>query len=249
MMTRLAKRIFTGTPLEEPLKRAHHALTGQKSTLYDWQTIAIMRRVLRPDSNAIDVGAFEGGMLKHLIRLAPRGRHMAFEPQPDRCERLRAAFPRVDVHASAVGDRAGVVTFHCMDPHPALSGLERRARDLPGEHARAIQVPMETLDGTVPPDRPLHFVKVDVEGAEMGVFRGGVNVLRANRPVIVFECGLGGADHFGTTPRALHDLVTGEIGLRLSLLGGWLRGAPALSAAEFADQFERRLHFYFVAHP
>ena len=249
MLIRLAKQVFTGTRLEEPLKRVHHTLTGSKNTLYDWQTIAIMRRVLRPDSNALDIGAFEGGMLRHMVRLAPRGKHMAFEPQPALHARLRAAFPNVDVRPYAMGDGFGDVTFHCMDPHPALSGLHRRERDLPGERARDIRVTMETIDRAVPDGRPVHFVKIDVEGAELGVFRGGRNVLRAHRPVVVFECGIGGADHFGTTPREIHDLVTGELGLRLSLLGAWLRGAPSLSADEFTAQFERRLHFYFVAHP
>lgn len=248
-MIRLAKQVFTGTSWEEPLKRVHHLLTGRKNTLYDWQTIAIMRRVLRPDSNALDVGAFEGGMLKHMVRLAPRGKHMAFEPQPDRFRELVRAFPAVDVRPYAIGDRSATVPFHCMEQHPALSGLSRRERDLAGERAHEIMVPMETLDRAVPPGRPIHLVKIDVEGAELGVFQGGANLLRAHRPVVVFECGAGGADHFGTTPRALHELVTGEIGLRISLLADWLAGRGPLSRAAFAEQFERRLHFYFVAHP
>ena len=248
-MIRLAKHVFTGTPWEEPLKRVHHLLTGRKNTLYDWQTIAIMRRVLRPDSNALDVGAFEGGMLKHLVRLAPHGTHMAFEPQPGRCERLARAFPSVDVLPYALGDHAGTVSFHCMEQHPALSGLSRREKDLAGEEAHEITVTMETLDRTVPSDRPIHLVKVDVEGAELGVFRGGVELLRRNRPVIVFECGIGGADYFGTTPRALHEFVTEEIGLEISLLADWLAGRAPLSRTGFEEQFERHLHFYFVAHP
>ena len=248
-MIRIAKKVLTGTPFEEPLKRVHHLLTGNRNTLYDWQTIAIMRRVLRPDSNALDIGAFEGGMLKHLVRLAPRGKHMAFEPQPERCERLARSFPNVEVHPYAIGDRAGTVRFHCMREHPALSGLSRRERDLASEHATEIAVRMETLDRTVPRDRRLDLVKIDVEGAELGVFRGGIEVLRLQRPVVVFESGIGGADHFDTTPGSLHDLIANEIGLQISLLGDWLAGKPPLSRDSFIAQFERRLHFYFVAHP
>jgi FkbM family methyltransferase len=184
-----------------------------------------------------------------MARLAPLGRHMAFEPQPERYERLARAFPAVDVRPCAVGDHIGTVPFHCMVEHPALSGLSRRERDLSGERAREIAVPMVTLDHAVPRDRPAHFVKIDVEGAELGVFRGGVALLRRSRPVIVFECGIGGADHFGATPDALHELVAGEIGLRISLLGDWLAGREPLSRAAFADHFESRRHFYFIAHP
>jgi FkbM family methyltransferase len=248
-MIRLAKQLFTGTPWEEPLKRVHHLLTGRKNTLYDWQTIAIMRRVLRPDSNALDIGAFEGGMLKHMVRLARHGTHMAFEPQPDRYERLVRDFPSVEVRPYAIGDRTSSASFHRMEQHPALSGLSRREKDLASERATEITVPMETLDRAVPADRPIHFLKVDVEGAELGVFRGGMDLLRRNRPVIVFECGIGGADYFGTTPRALHELVTEGVGLHIFLLADWLAGRSPLTRGQFEEQFEHRLHFYFVASP
>src|SRR6267142_5762751 len=102
-MRQLIKRAIIGTPWEGPVKRAHSALTGSKSSLYDSQTIAIMRRVLRPDSNAIDIAAFEGGMLRHMVRFAPQGRHFAFEPIPERFEHLRQAFPQAHVYPYALG--------------------------------------------------------------------------------------------------------------------------------------------------
>lgn len=244
-----AKRLVIGTRWEGPIKRAHFALTGEKNSLYDWQAIRIMRNVLRSDSVAIDIGAFQGGMLRHMFRFAPKARHLAFEPLPRNCARLRAAFPRAIVHECALGDRFGQVTFYEGLDHPALSGLRRRAEDLPLERFREIQVPLDTLDGRVPRDLPIAFVKVDVEGGELAVFRGGLETLRRNRPVVLFECGLGGADYFDADPRAVFDLITVEIGLELSLLGDWLARQPPLSREAFLDQFENRRNFYFVAHP
>ena len=248
MLRDAAKRLVIGTPLEAPIKRAHHALTGEKSSLYDYQTIRIMERVLTRDSNAIDIGAFEGGMLQHMLRLAPGGHHVAFEPQPDRHQRLVAKYPNVTVHPFAVGREAGTATFHCMREHPALSGLSRRERDLPHETATEIRVPVESIDRVIPGDVPVAMVKIDVEGAELDVFRGARNTLRRTRPVVVFECGLGGADYFGAAPGDLFDVVTVDIDLRISLLGGWLAGESPLSRPSFIDRFERRLDFYFVAH-
>jgi len=248
-MRRLVKHAIIGTAWEEPVKRAHAALTGSKSSLYDSQTIAIMRRVLRPDSNAIDVGAFEGGMLRHMLRFAPQGRHLAFEPVPENFKRLHAAFPRARVHPYALGAQPGPVAFHFMVDHPALSGLRRRLEHIPSERVSELQVTMETLDRVVPPDLPIALIKIDVEGGELGVFRGGVQTLRRTRPVVVFECGLGGADYFGSAPGEIFDFLAQEAGLKVSLLGGWLDGQPSLSRESFADQFEKGLNFYFVAHP
>jgi len=245
----MIKRAFIGTPWEGAVTRAHSALTGSKSSLYDSQTIAIMRRVLRPDSNAIDIGAFEGGMLRHMLRFAPKGHHLAFEPLPENVKRLQAAFPRARVYPYALGARTGPVTFHFMLDHPALSGLRRRLEHLPNERAEEIQVSMETLDQVVPRDHPVAFIKIDVEGGELGVFQGGVQTLRRTRPVVVFECGMGGADYFGSAPVEIFDFLAREAELKISLLGAWLAGQPPLSRESFSEQFENGLNFYFVAHP
>ncbi len=243
------KRFVQGTWLEEPAKRAHFALTRKRNSLYDALTIEVMRRVLRPDSNAIDVGAFEGGMLKHIVRLAPAGSHLAFEPLPERCRELARAFPRVRVLSYALGDATGEAWFQHVVRYPALSGLKRRIDLDLSEAVREETVRVETLDRTVPDGFPVALVKIDVEGGELGVFRGGIATLRRTRPVVVFECGLGGADSYGSEPEQIYDLVTETIGLRLSLMDAWLSGRAALSRAEFAEQFRQSLNFYFIAHP
>jgi FkbM family methyltransferase len=248
-MRQLIKRAVIGTRWEEPIKRAHSALTGSKSSLYDAQTIAIMRRVLRSDSTAVDVGAFEGGMLRHMFRFAPQGRHFAVEPLPNLALRLTQSYPAARVYACALGAERGVVPFHQMIDHPALSGLRQRQEHLPNERSRETQVPMETLDTVIPPDHPIAFLKVDVEGGELGVFHGGAQTLKRNRPVVVFECGVGGADCFGSTPREIFEFLHEAAGLRVSLLGAWLDGRQPLSKESFTAEFEGRLNFYFVAHP
>ncbi|HYQ89465.1 MAG TPA: FkbM family methyltransferase [Candidatus Binatia bacterium] len=245
---RLAKGFVVGTWLEEPAKRAHFALTRKKNSLYDALTIAVMRRVLRRDSNAIDVGAFEGGMLKHIVRLAPGGRHLAFEPLPSRCGPLQRAFPNVHVFPYALGDAPGETTFQHVVRYPALSGLKRRIDLDPSEVVRGETVTVETLDRVVP-EGPVALVKIDVEGGELGVLRGGVGTLRRTRPVILFECGLGGTDSYGTEPEEIFDEVTESIGLRLSLMDAWLSGRAPLSRAGFAAQYRESLNFFFIAHP
>jgi len=155
----------------------------------------------------------------------------------------------VRVHPHALGDKPGEVTFHHVVRYPALSGLRRRIDLSPAEEVREERVTVETLDRTVPAGFPVALVKIDVEGGELGVFRGGVETLRRARPVIVFECGLGGADSYGAEPEEIFDVVTGPIGLRVSLLDAWLKGRNPLSRGEFAERFRKSLDFYFIAHP
>ena len=66
-----------------------------KDTRYNQETVAIMQRVMAPDANGVDVGAFKGIITKPMLRIAPRGRHIAVEPQPAYAKRLRKQFPAV----------------------------------------------------------------------------------------------------------------------------------------------------------
>ena len=49
---------------------------------------------LAPDSCCIDIGAHAGSVLREILRAAPDGRHIAYEPLPHLAEHLRAEFPR-----------------------------------------------------------------------------------------------------------------------------------------------------------
>lgn len=185
-----AKRLILGTALESPTKLLLYGLTRAKNNLYDVRTIEIMRRVLTRASVAVDIGAFEGSMLRHMIRFAPDARHFAFEPLPDRYVQLKRRFPGVNVLPYALSDAPGEQPYFEVVAYPAMSGLRHRA-GLGALDVREQTVPVETLDRTIPGDVAVSFVKVDVEGGELAVFRGGLETLRRCRPVIVFECGLG----------------------------------------------------------
>jgi hypothetical protein len=112
-----------------------------------------------------------------------------------------------------------------------------------------IRVRVETLDRLAPSDRAVAFVKIDVEGGELGVLRGGVETLRRWRPIVVFECGLGAADAYGVEPEEVHEIVAGAAGLQVSLLQSWLDGGRSLTREAFAEEYRLRRNFYFIAHP
>ena len=71
----------------------------------------LMRRLiawnLYPDSSCVDVGAHQGAVLGEILRAAPQGRHIAYEPLPHLAEKLSQDFPQVEVRNAALADRAG----------------------------------------------------------------------------------------------------------------------------------------------
>lgn len=181
--------------------------------------MALMEGVLEPDSDCLDVGAHAGSVLREMVRIAPRGRHVAWEPLPEFAARLRAAHPDVDVRQAALSDRAGAREFAHVVADPGWSGFVGRPTPAGGK-VETIEVRTERLDDALPDGLRPAFLKIDVEGAEEEVLRGALETLRRHRPVIAFEHGLGSADHYGTTPEAIHRLLAGELGYSIHGLDG-----------------------------
>jgi FkbM family methyltransferase len=216
---------------------------------YDQETREVLARVLQPDSTSIDVGAHEGVFLREMIRLAPNGTHHAFEPLPEFAQRLRLRFgsTRVHIHELALSDAEGVTTFTHVTSNPAYSGLRARTYPRPDETISALRVIQARLDDLLAPEQPVHLIKVDVEGAELQVLRGAKRTLTRWRPVVVFEFGLGAADHYGTTPDDVWKLLVADCGLRISTMARWLRGRWPISRRAFARRFRSGRDFYFIA--
>jgi FkbM family methyltransferase len=218
---------------------------------YDGQTVEVMRRVLRRRSVTVDVGAHTGLILKHLVRRAPGGRHFAFEPIPHCFQTLKEQFGHlrgVELFECALSAEPGSSSFQHVVSRPTYSGLKARRMDRPNEEIVPITVKCARLDDMIPADVKVDFVKIDVEGGELGVLQGGVATLRRSKPVVVFEHGLGGADYYGTEPEQVFDLLHGQAGLNVSLMLRFLKGSPPFTRAEFAENFRTGQNYYFIAY-
>jgi FkbM family methyltransferase len=239
------------TPLGGPARSLYRRLwplsTAERNARYDFETAEVMRRVLTDDSNCLDVGAHSGSILRVMLSIAGHGRHMAFEPLPHLAAQLRLEFPQVQIHEVALSDSLGESTFEYVVTNPGYSGLRRRRYARPDEEIRTIAVRTARMDDVIPGDRPIALVKIDVEGAELKVLRGGLATLRRCKPFVIFEHGEGAAGYYGTTPADVYDLLAGQCWLRISLMQGWLAGARPFTRSAFIDQCKR--DFYFLAHP
>ena len=262
-MRDLLKKMVVGTSLEPVARKVYSIFTQErgadsttnvegKNRLYDMQTYAVMKRVLNKGSNCVDVGCYKGNILRWILSLAPKGVHFVFEPLPEMYQGLLESFGSIQclrIHEYALSDATGTIAFQHVVSNPGYSGFRQRRYDRPYEQIQEISVKTELLDNLIPRNIPIHFIKVDVEGAELEVFRGAIKTIRESRPVIVFEHGLGAADYYGTTPESIYDLLAGQCNLRLFLMSDWLEsnGRNSLSRKAFCEQFYNGNHYYFMA--
>jgi FkbM family methyltransferase len=175
----------------------------------------LIAAVLAPDANCIDVGAHSGGVLREIVRCAPRGRHIAYEPLPHLAAALARDFPRVEVRAAALSDHDGDATFLHDRTEPMRSTLHAHAFT-DHHHAVTIRVRVERLDHALAADYVPALIKIDVEGTEAEVLRGAAETLRRHRPIVVFEHGGGGT----SSPTEVYSLLADDGGMRIYDLDG-----------------------------
>ena len=116
-----------------------------------------------------------------------------FEPVPWLAKRAQAngelnGFNNLTITEMALSDRTGKVMLHIPSENDANWGTSSLTRES-GEGAAPIEVPTDTLDNFAGRAgfKRVDFIKLDVEGAEFMVLKGGAQTLAKFKPVIIFE--------------------------------------------------------------
>ena len=169
---------------------------------------AILAGALSPASTYVDVGTNRGQVLGEAVRIAPRGRHVAFEPIPELAREVESAFPEVDCRRLALGARAEMTRFCHFRKLDGWSGL-RRSPEISNERGdpEYIDVRVSTLDEELAELSP-DLIKIDVEGGELHVLEGGRALLARARPRIIFEHVAEAARLYDASSGALWDLLS-----------------------------------------
>ena len=234
--------------IRKSLNALHLDLT--KNLKYDRLTKEVIARALNKNSNTVDVGCHKGEILDLILKHAPAGNHFAFEPIPDFYNSLKSKYDgRCRIFPFALSDAAGETTFNYVKNAPAFSGIKKRKYDVDKPDVEELHVQVETLDQIIPTDVKIDFIKIDVEGGEFGVLKGGLNLLNRNKPVVVFECGLGASDFYGTKPEELFDFLAGECHYSIFSLQNWLVKNQPYTREQFGECFNKNSEYYFVASP
>ncbi|MEQ1732488.1 MAG: FkbM family methyltransferase [Bacteroidia bacterium] len=208
-----------------------------------------MKRVITPNANCIDVGCHKGEILDDILSYSPNGIHFGFEPIPFLFTQLKDKYlHKATILPYALSDKTGTTTFQFVKNAPAYSGINRRKYDTETPNIEEITVELKTLDEVIDKSLKINFIKIDVEGGEFGVLKGAEQLLKKNKPIIVFECGLGGSDYYGTKPNDLYNFITNTIGLKISTLKSFINNTQTLTIQEFEYCFNNNKEYYFIAH-
>ena len=218
-----------------------------KNLEYDRLTKSIMKKVIQKDSNCIDIGCHKGEILQFILKLAPQGKHFAFEPIPYLYDQLNVKFKnQATILPFALSDKSGQTTFNLVKNAPAYSGINKRKYAVENPEIEEIQVELKQLDEVIPAETKIDLIKIDVEGGEFDVLKGAKKILQNHHPILVFECGIGASEFYGTKPKEIFQYLT-DLNYNISTLGAFMKQSAPLTISEFENAFINNTDYYFIA--
>jgi FkbM family methyltransferase len=175
---------------------------GAMRQLYHEQELHVAPLLCDKDKTSIDIGAAEGIYTVHLVHHSRNC--LAFEPRLTKATELQEMFEHlslpVQVETVALSDVQRDATLRVLASDEGRSTIERdnTLEDPDGSERYEITVPTRRLD-----DYDLTsvgFIKIDVEGHELPVLRGGAGTIERCRPIILAEI------EERHKPNAIHDV-------------------------------------------
>lgn len=171
---------------------ARFIIRGIKARFRDEKAeLQAIREHVSPSDTVCDIGANKGNFTFWLARWCRKGRVVAFEPQLNIADQLAAdckAFNFLNVKVEPIGvySTTGSQTLNIPIDHAPCASIKPSGALF--DAVSTIVVPVVALDDYFPEDEKISLLKIDVEGAELDVFRGSERILRTCSPLLVFEC-------------------------------------------------------------
>lgn len=164
----------------DPIQRSHRA-----GAFFEPEELAFIRQFLPEGGTFLDIGANVGNHSLYAGLFCDAGRIIPFEPNPLAYRLLVLNLVMNGLHDRTTFDYVGFGASDVDGEGYAMTDRDKNlgaARMVAGEGEIATLRPDDFLSDETP-----HFIKIDVEGMEMGVLRGLQKTIRRTRPVLLVE--------------------------------------------------------------
>jgi len=184
----------------------------------DYETIdsAMIMKLVSPTDCVIDIGANMGWYAINIAKTYPQTKVHAFEPIPKTYSFLEKNIElnnisNISSNNFGLSDERKDLTFYF---YPEGSGNASSENMSDRDDAELLTCHVERLDDFVS-ENNLHvdFIKCDVEGAEIFAFKGGINTLQRDKPIVFTEMLRKWSAKFGYHPNEIITLFS-DIGYK-----------------------------------
>lgn len=198
--------------INETIEALRNRIAGGEIFDYEAMLESVYKKWIRQGETAIDVGAHRGRHLAPMLECVGENGHiLAFEPLPFAIDILRERFTSLNVTLvnAAVCPDVGKSPFVFARGTPEESGLRQRVYNRP-DLADPITIEVNTTridDHTANLDH-ISFIKIDVEGGEIGCLKSAEQTIHLHRPLISVEYGRPSYDSYGASKDSLHQMAS-----------------------------------------
>jgi len=152
-----------------------------------WEPISIIK--LNESDVIIDVGANVGYYTLQLSQyLGNTGKIISIEPDPETCDTLKKNcqlnnLKNIIIHNCAISSKTGVITLYKSETHSGESSIYSTSIE---NKKSSISIPSYSLDDLLNTKySKIDFIKIDVEGAELDVLKGGTKTLKITKKILI----------------------------------------------------------------
>lgn len=171
----------------------HIGLMINQFGVYEGEELELVFNFLTPfrdrfkNAEILDIGANIGN---HAVFFSEHFANVhAFEPNPRTFDLLRFntdPISNITCHKHGLSAESGTATLFQDDKNMGASFVGQE-RDRPGNKTKSIKIPLKTLDQIQGKLGDVAAIKLDVEGMELEVLKGGRKFLNSVTPIIFFE--------------------------------------------------------------
>tara|TARA_A100000171_G_scaffold52986_1_gene75024 strand:+ start:3297 stop:4058 length:762 start_codon:yes stop_codon:yes gene_type:complete len=161
----------------------------------DTAEIKFILEHVRNGDSVLDIGAHKGGYLYWLRKsIGSDGLLVALEPQPTLYDYLKLAiskfrFTNIELHHAGASSEDTHLELYIPKGEGLTSPGATFEDRKDSSKGHFIKVPVHKLDELLKHrKKAINFIKLDVEGHELDVFKGALDILKQDKPTLLFEC-------------------------------------------------------------
>jgi FkbM family methyltransferase len=180
---------------------------------YEASNYIFLQQQVKTGMHIIDIGAHIGLFSACSSKLTgPTGKIICFEPTAGTFSILKQTLrlnhcDNVIARQAAVSDKEGTATFYVS--HTAGCNSNSLVKNKSGDQLSAYDVPLVSIDSIVA-EYTIHpsLIKIDAEGAELDVLKGGIKTFRDHQPVLILGLHPAFITQKGDSLEAIWELLT-----------------------------------------
>ena len=166
---------------------------------------------IQDDFTILDVGA-NTGTFSMMAKLYPTTKWHLFEPDPFNYALLKEnvelnEITNATMYEEALSDYVGECVLKICPNHRGLNTIGKNVARFSEAESVDHPVKCNTIDNLFS-DTKIDLIKIDTEGSEYDIIKGGINTIKKFKPKILLEYNPGNMGQCGHTPDKLNNFIS-----------------------------------------